>query len=185
MILQGPYSATKHAVKAITDALRMELAEQGRPVSVTLIKPGSIDTPYMEHARSHLDSPGTRNPPPSYDPDLVAKAIAHACEHDVRDLTIGGGGWAIGKMGQVAPRLTDLFMEAAGRMMQTSGERPRAGMRDNLETPARGGEERSAMPGPPPRRTSLLLEAQMHPGATAALAVGGVVALAALTARRR
>jgi NAD(P)-dependent dehydrogenase (short-subunit alcohol dehydrogenase family) len=58
-ILQGPYSASKHAVKGLTDALRMELEEDGAPIQVTLIKPSAIDTPYMEHARSYLDSPGT------------------------------------------------------------------------------------------------------------------------------
>src|SRR4029079_1622040 len=40
--LQGMYSATKHAIKAFTDALRMELEAEGAPVSVTLIKPTSI-----------------------------------------------------------------------------------------------------------------------------------------------
>src|SRR5215212_693259 len=69
VILQGPYSASKHAVKAFTDVLRMELEESGAPVSVTLIKPSAIDTPYMEHARSYLESEGTKNPPPSYDPE--------------------------------------------------------------------------------------------------------------------
>ena len=32
MIFQGPYSASKHAVKGFTDALRMELEEAGEPV---------------------------------------------------------------------------------------------------------------------------------------------------------
>jgi NAD(P)-dependent dehydrogenase (short-subunit alcohol dehydrogenase family) len=50
MILQGPYSASKHAVKGFTDALRMEVEEAGDPIDVTLIKPSAIDTPYMEHA---------------------------------------------------------------------------------------------------------------------------------------
>jgi NAD(P)-dependent dehydrogenase (short-subunit alcohol dehydrogenase family) len=35
--LQGNYCAAKHALKAFTDALRMELEEQGIPVSVTLV----------------------------------------------------------------------------------------------------------------------------------------------------
>ena len=185
MIYQGPYSASKHAVKGITDALRMELRAGGRPVSVTLIKPGAVDTPYMEHARSFMDSAGTRNPPPSYHPDLVARAIEHACEHDVRDLDVGGGGWAVAKMGQFAPGITDLFMEAAGRWLQTSDAPPRTGMRDNLRTPARAGAERSAMPGLPPRRTSLLLAAQMHPAvALGATAAGGLLLAAALGRRR-
>ena len=185
MIYQGPYSATKHAVKALTDALRMELRADGRPVSVTLIKPGAVDTPYMEHARSYMDTEGTRNPPPSYHPDVAARAIEHACEHDVRDLDAGGGGWAVAKMGQLAPGLTDLVMEATGRWLQTSGERPRPGMRANVHGSARGGEERSATPGPSPRRTSLLLAMETNPAATLAVAAAAGLALAGVLGRRR
>lgn len=184
MIFQGTYSASKHAVKGWTDALRMELAEAGEPVSVTLIKPSAIDTTYMEHARTFMDAEGTRNPPPSYDPDLVADAIEHACEHDARDLTIGAGGWIIGKMGQAAPGLTDLAMQALGRIMQTSSVPARPGLRDNLHAPRRDGLERSAMPNLVPgfgtRRTSLFLEMQKHPAAT--LTIGTALTLALLVA---
>jgi len=44
--IQGMYAASKHAVKGFTDAFRIELEEEGAPISVTLIKPGSIDTPF-------------------------------------------------------------------------------------------------------------------------------------------
>ena len=53
MILQGPYSASKHAVKGFTDALRMELERDGAPISVTLIKPSGIDTAF--HRESSYD----------------------------------------------------------------------------------------------------------------------------------
>lgn len=184
MIFQGPYSASKHAVKGFTDALRMELDEADEPISVTLIKPGAVDTPYMEHARSHMDAPGTRNPPPSYDPDLVAEAIEHACETDVRDLVVGGGGWIVGKMGQVAPGLTDALMTLTGRALQTSSEPPRPGMRDNIFMPARDGEVRSAMPGPSARKSSTLLWMQMNPGTAIALGALAMSALVVATRRR-
>ncbi len=77
MILQTQYSASKHAVKAFTDGLRMELENQGAPIAVTLIKPSSIDTPYIEHARNYLDR-NNAVPPPAYDPHLVGKAIMFA-----------------------------------------------------------------------------------------------------------
>ena len=51
--LQGAYSASKHAIKGFTDALRMEVMHEGAPVSVTLIKPAAIDTRYAHHARNY------------------------------------------------------------------------------------------------------------------------------------
>ena len=187
MIFQGPYSASKAAVKGWTDALRMELEEADEPISVTLIKPAAIDTTYMEHARNYLDADGTRNPPPSYDPDLVADAIEHACENDPRDLTVGGIGWLIGKMGQFAPAATDAAMKAAGRFLQTAGEPARQGMRDNLYEPRRDGFERSDMPNLVPgfgtRRTSLFLTMQENPAAT--LAIGALVTAGVIAAMRK
>src|SRR3546814_20154435 len=103
MPLQGAYSAAKHAVKGFTDALRMELEAERAPVSVTLVKPGAVDTLYEEHARNYLDVE-PKNPPPVYAPELVARAILHAAEHRVRDLVVGGGGKAIPLMGRHAPR---------------------------------------------------------------------------------
>lgn len=42
----GPYAASKHAIRAFSDALRLELAPWGLYVSI--IEPGSIDTPIWE-----------------------------------------------------------------------------------------------------------------------------------------
>ena len=52
--MQGIYSASKHAVKGFTDALRMELESEGATIFVSLIKPGAIDTPYTEHAKNYM-----------------------------------------------------------------------------------------------------------------------------------
>ena len=177
LIFQGPYSASKHAVKAFTDALRMELEREGAPISVTLIKPSSIDTPYVEHARSYLDSPGVTIPPPAYDPHLVAKAILHACERPTRDLVVGFGGWAFALMERFVPRLTDYVMEAGGKTMQTSDNPGRRARRDNLYAPREDGAEHSSLPGSS-RKTSLFLAAQMHPVATLALVAGTGLAAA-------
>lgn len=190
MIFQGPYSASKAAIKAFTDALRMELEEAGEPVSVTLIKPAAIDTTYMEHARTYMQAEGTRNPPPSYDPDVVADAIEHACENDPRDLTVGGGGWIIGKLGQFAPALTDAAMKATGRFLQTSERPARPGLRDNLYEPRRDMLENSGMPNLVPgfgtRQSSLFLKMQEYPVTTFALGTLATMgAIAAFTPRRR
>jgi NAD(P)-dependent dehydrogenase (short-subunit alcohol dehydrogenase family) len=181
MILQGAYSATKHAVQAATDAMRMELERDGAPISVTLVKPGSVDTPYPEHARNYMDAP-PRLPPPLYDPALVADAILFACAHPRRTLYVGGGGLAISVIGQLAPRLTDLAMELLGGPAQRqAGDAGDPARRDNLFAPradgaVHGGQSHHV------RRSSLLLEAQKHPWAIpflpgfAALRLAGRVA---------
>jgi len=159
MILQGPYSASKAAVQAATDALRMELERDGAPLSVTLIKPAAIHTPYPEHAKNYMDAP-PRLPPPLYDPRLVADAILFACEHPRRQLYVGGGGYAISLAGRVAPRLTDLAMEAVGVGSQQAPDDPGASdRRDNLHQPRSDGTIDGAQ-DQSVRRTSFLLQAQ-------------------------
>jgi len=181
MILQAQYSASKHAVKAFTDGLRMELENQGAPIAITLIKPSSIDTPYVEHARNYLDRENAV-PPPAYDPHLVAKAIVFSAEHQRREITVGFGGWVIGAMGKVAPRLVDKAMEWTGYGSQTTDQPERPAMRDNLYEAREDEDIYSSLPGEP-RKTSLLLEAQLHPFVTAAVLAGVAAGIAALFMR--
>ena len=87
--LQGMYSASKHAVKGYTDALRMELEKDGVPIFVSLVKPASIDTPFIAHARSYMeDEPEFI--PPVYPPEEAARAILNCAERPVRDVLVGG-----------------------------------------------------------------------------------------------
>jgi NAD(P)-dependent dehydrogenase (short-subunit alcohol dehydrogenase family) len=184
--LQGPYCAAKGAVKNATDAFRMEFEGEGLPISVTLIKPGPMDTPFMEHARNAMGTRGTRNPPPSYHPRVAARAILHACETPVRDLYVGTAGWLTSLGGALAPRLTDYAMEALAKPTQTSSDPGRAERRDNLYEPREDLSERSSLAGPRPRGRSLLLDAQMNPGKSAAVLAGCLaVALGAAMAVTR
>jgi NAD(P)-dependent dehydrogenase (short-subunit alcohol dehydrogenase family) len=75
--MQGAYSASKHAIKGFTDALRMELMRDRAPVSVTLIKPAAIDTRHAHHAKNYLPMQ-PKNPPPLYAPEVVARVVLHA-----------------------------------------------------------------------------------------------------------
>jgi len=124
--MQGIYSASKHAVKGFTDALRMELESDGAPISVTLVKPGAIDTPYTEHAKNYM-AVEPKNPPPLYAPETVARAILHCAETPERDVFVGAGGKGISLLGRFAPRLTDKIMEKT-MIKQQQSNRP-AGVR--------------------------------------------------------
>jgi NAD(P)-dependent dehydrogenase (short-subunit alcohol dehydrogenase family) len=144
--LQGAYSASKHAVKGFTDALRMELEEEGAPIAVTLIKPSAIDTPYFQHAKNYM-SVEPKPPAPVYAPEVVANAILRAAEHPVRDITIGGGGRLLTAVGSALPRLTDFYMERSMFQSQRS-EVPAEGGEGNLYQPlGPEGRERGAYGG--------------------------------------
>jgi len=174
--LQGAYSAMKHAVQGFTEALRMELEADGRPVSVTLVKPAAIDTPYPEHARNRMDKPA-RVPPVVYDPELVAKAICFAVAHPRRVLTVGGTGMVMTRMSNLLPRGADRFMEAFfGEAAQTIDTPAEPGAKDNLYHPRKDGRERSNQ-DIHVRKQSLALEAQMRPWTTLAI-LGGIGAAA-------
>jgi NAD(P)-dependent dehydrogenase (short-subunit alcohol dehydrogenase family) len=49
----GAYAASKHAIKAYVETLRMELHADDVPIAATLIKPSGIDTPIAQHAANH------------------------------------------------------------------------------------------------------------------------------------
>jgi short-subunit dehydrogenase len=167
--LQGAYSASKQAVKGFTDALRMELEEEGVPVSVTLIKPSAIDTPYFQHAKNYMNVE-PKPPAPVYAPEVVANAILRAAEHPIRDITIGGGGRFISALETALPRLTDFYMERAMFRGQRS-DTPSAGRSGNLYRPS--GEENLERGGYQGRvlRSSMYTRAALSPG-KALLAAG-------------
>jgi len=136
--LQGMYSASKHAVKGYTDALRMELQHDRIPVAVTLVKPSAINTPFPEHARNYLEEGVPKLPSPVYAPEVVAEAILRCAERPVRDVFVGGAGRMQVALGTIAPRLTDTWMGRAMFKNQKTGDRsqPREG---SLERPQRDG----------------------------------------------
>jgi NAD(P)-dependent dehydrogenase (short-subunit alcohol dehydrogenase family) len=181
--LQGAYSASKHAVKGYTDALRMELEHEGAPISVTLIKPSSVATPFFDHARNYM--PCEPKPPaPVYDPEVVAEAIVSAAVRPVRDVTVGAGGRVLAAAGTAAPRLTDRYMEHAMFRGQQSRQpaRPRE---DNLfGPPAHEGEERGSYTGHV-MRSSLYTRLVLSPGRALAAAGLGLAAYAGVRVLRR
>jgi short-subunit dehydrogenase len=177
--VQGIYSASKHAVKGFTDALRMELEAEAAPVSVTLVKPGAIATPYPQHAKNYMEREPTV-PPPVYAPEVVAEAILYCAEHPERDVFAGGGGKAISMSGQYAPRVTDKVMEWSMFEMQKSDEPPARPRDDNGLYKASGELKERGEYKVPVFERSIYTKASLHPFVTGAIIAGAGIALAAL-----
>lgn len=93
--LAGPilasYNASKHAVKGFTDSFRIELQMNEEPVSVTLIQPSAIGTPFPQNARNTTGYQA-RLPQPIYAPEVVARAILDAAQTPRRNVVVGGAG---------------------------------------------------------------------------------------------
>src|SRR4051794_20966668 len=83
----GIYHATKHAVEALSDALRFEV--RGFGVDVIVIEPGLIRTQFADAAVSKIESGTTANGPYAEFNAAVAEATAGAYEGPLAKL--GGG----------------------------------------------------------------------------------------------
>jgi NADP-dependent 3-hydroxy acid dehydrogenase YdfG len=81
----GGYCATKFALNALSDALRVEVAE--RDITVTSVYPGSTQTAFRENSRRTKDEKrGWRRK--GVMPEEVAEKIARAAEKGGRDVYV-------------------------------------------------------------------------------------------------
>lgn len=179
--IQGMYSATKHAVKGFTDALRIELEAEGAPVSVTLIKPTGIDTPFTEHAKNYTDKE-PKLPDPVYRPEEVAAAILQAAARPERDVYVGTAGRVMSALGHQMPGTMDRLGANVMISQQNRDEPPRdpAGA---LYKPGAGGKVRGDHPGVV-LPLSVYNRATRHPVLSSLLLLGAAGAFFALMSSR-
>ena len=180
--LQGAYAASKAAIRAFTDEFRVGVEEEGAPVSVTLIKPGAIDTPFPVNAKNYLASE-PQHVPPVYAAETVADAILHSAAVPTRDLYVGSGGKLQAEMDHFAPGLTDKVMAKLVTPATESG-RPPLRSRDGsiLDQPSERLTERGNYPGHV-AKISFYTKAAEHPMLATAVLAGLGLAIGALVQR--
>ncbi|CAN5582946.1 SDR family oxidoreductase [soil metagenome] len=135
---QSAYGASKHGVHGFLQVLRVELAHDEIPISVTEILPAAINTPIYEKGRNKM--PFKMRPvPPIYHPQIVADAILYAAENPVRDLVAGAAGLGVVYAERVSPQIADFFSETVGFIGQQGGEKNSPEQfKDNLFEPVSG-----------------------------------------------
>lgn len=135
--LQSAYAASKHAASGFLEALRVELMHEKVPISVTEVRPASINTPFFDKARTKL---GVRpmGVPPLYEPEAVADAIVYVAEHPTRDITVGDAGKAIALLQRLSPELVDLYMVNTAFEGQRTDQPKSEDAPDNLYEPLSG-----------------------------------------------
>lgn len=87
------YSASKAAVRAFDESLRMELRLDKLPhdIHVCTVMPASIDTPLFQNAANYTGKE-IQALEPVYDPTYVAKQIVGLAERPRRELIVGAAG---------------------------------------------------------------------------------------------
>jgi hypothetical protein len=156
---------------------------EGAPVSVTLIQPAAIDTPYPIHAKNFMEREA-KHAPPAYAPETVARAILHSATTTERSVVVGGGGKAFIEMEQWTPRLLDKFMENAFVKQEKADYPPRPLNQNALDHPMGALEERGNYPGHT-RESSYYTQAVTSkvPVLKMALAAGAGLALVSVLGR--
>jgi NAD(P)-dependent dehydrogenase (short-subunit alcohol dehydrogenase family) len=86
--LQSAYCAAKHAIQGFNDSLRAELIHDGSRVKVRSVHLSAFNTPQFRWVKSRLPRKG-QPVPPIYQPEVAARAILWAVEHDRRELPVG------------------------------------------------------------------------------------------------
>lgn len=181
--LQGAYCASKHAVKGFTDALRMELEAENAPISISLIKPGPIDTPYTQHAKNYMEAEPT-HVPPVYAPEAVARAIVHCAQVPTRDVYVGSTAKAIAGLGHQLPGVADKVEEAVFIKGSKSKHPPHDRADNGLDRPSGELLERGDYEGYT-RPRSLYTDAKLNPLIAGAAIAGAGLVLAALLKERQ
>ena len=159
------------------DALRMELEHAGYRISVSLVKPTAIDTPFPLHAKNYMEKE-PELPSPVYAPEVVAEVILHCAEHPERDMFAGGPAKGISVQEKVMPRSMDKVMEGSFFEKQKSS-RPATHAYESLEEPRFGLHERSGTRNDA-REWSLYSKSSMHPWMTGLAVAGAGLGLMAL-----
>lgn len=104
----GMYSATKFALSAVSDALRLELASSG--IGVSTVFPGLTGTSFMENMTQEVEVPAIPPVARFVSSEAVAHRIVQCIRFGLRDAYISPEDIAVVGLNTVAPQLVDWTM---------------------------------------------------------------------------
>jgi NADP-dependent 3-hydroxy acid dehydrogenase YdfG len=105
---EGAYAATKFALTAVSDAVRMELFEYG--IRVITVYPGPIDTALRENAIKEIELPAAPPAVRRIPPVRVAEVIVRAARHDRSEVYVTWFDRAAVTLKGLSPRFVDWGM---------------------------------------------------------------------------
>lgn len=114
--LLSPYVAAKHALAGFVRTLATELRATDSPVSVSMIRPGAVDTPFLRH----LTQPEGLTPPlipplVAYTTDSVARATVACAIRPRPSVCVGGATLVLQLVANTARPLLDSGVKRIAR----------------------------------------------------------------------
>jgi NAD(P)-dependent dehydrogenase (short-subunit alcohol dehydrogenase family) len=182
--LQAPYCAAKHALRAFSESLRVELRHEHSRVRVTQVHLPAVNTPQFDWTRSRLA--GRPRPlPPVFQPELAARAILYAARHAPRELKVSLPVVSTVWLNKFFPGVIDRYLSRTayiGQEESTPAPAPRA---DNLYRPVDWQVGAHGRFDPEAETRSLALQIRTSAPQIAAIAVAtaGIVGVAAILKR--
>ncbi|MBB3950491.1 SDR family oxidoreductase [Aureimonas jatrophae] len=135
--LQSVYCGAKAAIRGFTDSLRSEIIHDKLNVRITMVDLPAVNTPQFDWA---LNKMGRRPQPvpPIFEPEVPARAIRFAAEHNRRNVWVGYPTVQAILANRIAPGLLDRYLARSGYSGQLTQEPKAADAPSNLFEPVKG-----------------------------------------------
>lgn len=180
--LQSAYCASKAAIRAYTDSVRIELRHARSRVKLCMLQLPAVNTPQFDVVRSRL--PRRPQPvPPIFQPEVIARAVLFAAQRRPREMWLGLPAWKaiLGRF--FAPRLTEWYLARNGfEAQQTAAPQPPHAP-DDLDAPVPGDRGAHGRFDDRARAHSPAIWLQTHPRIAASI-LGALAGSTALAVRR-
>ena len=180
--LQTAYCGAKHAIQGFFDSVRAELIHEGSAITISMVQLPGVNTTQFKLTRNKMSN----KPRPMgavYEPEVAARGIVYAADHDEREVFVGAPAFQTIWGNKLFPGLADQVLGRTGVQGQLTDEPADPQARDYLFEPVpgdhgyKGGFEAQA------RDVSPALWLTMNKWLGAAL-VGGLAAAGAALALR-
>ncbi len=175
--LQAVYCGAKSAIRGFTDSLRSEILHDGDDIHLTMVHLPAVNTPQFDWA---LNRTGYRAQPvpPIYEPEVPARAIAHAAFHHRREWWVGFPTVLAIMANRIAPSLADRYLASAGYSGQLTGEQADPDAPNNLYESIDGPEQAHGRFDDRSRTGSWEVFSSRHRGLLVAAIAAGVAGVA-------
>jgi short-subunit dehydrogenase len=181
--LQSAYCGAKHAIRGFTDSVRTELLHDRSDVHITMVQLPAVNTPQFNVSKTTLPK-HPRPVPPTYQPEVPARAIYWAAHQRRREVRVGLSSTIVIAGNKLLPGLGDRYLARTGYDSQQTDQTVDENRPNNLYEPVPGDHGAHGDFDGESHEESPQLWATEHLGLLALAGGAGLLAAAALIGRR-